>query len=218
MELKIVSRSDVSRPDFSKYDKELLATGNFSDVRLECGSKTYNLHKSIICNRCVWFRRALTGSYKEAKTNVVCLTTFSPEQVDIMVCYLYTGTLNIPSEIPTNDLLKLLVDFVVVADYFLLDAECHSAVLERMRWSLNGGGTKRRWPDFVEAVEHAYGLELVDNETPRLMEARKVLIDWYNEKHETARKKMGPGAFAFLTQVPPFALDVLLARDRDENK
>ena len=63
-----------------------------------------------------------------------------------------------------------------VADYFLLDAECHSAVLERMRWSLNGGGTKRRWPDFVEAVEHAYGLKLVDNETPRLMEARKVLV------------------------------------------
>ncbi|KAK7984802.1 hypothetical protein PG996_005959 [Apiospora saccharicola] len=191
MELKIVSRSDISRPDFSKYD-----------------------------------RQALTGNFKEAQTNIVTLTTFAPEQVEMLICYLYTGAsylmlvaaLNISSETATHELLKLLVDFVVVADYFLLDDECHAAVLERLRSCLSGGGTRRRWPEFVEAVEYAYGLHLADNETSRLLDARKVLVDWYNEKHETARKKIGPGAFSFLSQVPQFALDVLLARDRDEDK
>ncbi|KAK7962147.1 uncharacterized protein PG986_002972 [Apiospora aurea] len=179
MQLTIISRSDVSKPDFSRYDKELLETGNFSDVKLECGDKTWNLHKSIICSRCVWFQRALTGSYKEAQTNVVTLTTFSTEQVEVLICYIYTGTLNISSETATHDLLKLLVDFVVVADYFLLDAECHAAVLERLRSCLSGGGTRRRWPEFIEAVEYAYGLQLADSETPRLMDARKVLVRGY---------------------------------------
>ncbi|KAK8064699.1 hypothetical protein PG994_007337 [Apiospora phragmitis] len=126
--------------------------------------------------------------------------------------------LNISSETATHELLKLLVDFVVVADYFLLGDDCHAAVLERLRSCLSGGGTRRRWPEFVEAVEYAYGLELADSETPRLMDARKVLVGWYNEKHGTARKKIGPGAFLFLSQVPQFALDVLLARDRDEDE
>lgn len=85
------------------------------------------------------------------------------------------AALNISSETATNELLKLLVDFVVVADYFLLDAECHVAVLERLRSCLSGG-TRRRWPEFVEAVEYAYGIHLADSETPRLMDARNVLV------------------------------------------
>ncbi|KAK8008454.1 hypothetical protein PG991_011005 [Apiospora marii] len=85
------------------------------------------------------------------------------------------AALNISSETATHELLKLLVDFIVVADYFLLDAECHIAVLERIRSCLGGGGTRRRWPEFVEAVEYAYGIHLADSETPRLMDARNVL-------------------------------------------
>lgn len=54
----VCSSRKLTRPS------RLLETGNFSDVRLECGGQSWNLHKAIICNRCVWFRRALTGSYK----------------------------------------------------------------------------------------------------------------------------------------------------------
>lgn len=86
------------------------------------------------------------------------------------------AALNISSETATHELSRLLVDFVVVADYFLLDTECHVTVLERLRSCLSGGGTRRRWPEFVEAVEYAYGLHLADSETPRLMDARKVLV------------------------------------------
>lgn len=69
----------------------LLRTGLFSDVTVKCGDRTWNLHKNIICSRCDWFKKALTGQFKEASTNVIEINDFEPRLVGWLIEYLYKG-------------------------------------------------------------------------------------------------------------------------------
>ncbi|KAK6818868.1 hypothetical protein PG987_016321 [Apiospora arundinis] len=210
MELKIISRSDISRPDFSKYDKDRFARTGSHDKPREPDHVLPGASRDAYMLLIHW-KFVISALISMP----ICITPFPRRWLSNTLSIV---GLNITPETATSDLLMLLVDFVMVADYFLLDSECHVAVLERMRSCLSSGGTRRRWPEFIEAVKYAYGLQLADSETPRLIDARKVLVGWYNEKHETARKKLGSSAFSFLSQVPQFALDVLLARDKDEDE
>ena len=45
----------------------------------------------------MWFEKALTGSFEEAKTGVVEIRNFEPESVDWMVRYIYSGGKSAPS-------------------------------------------------------------------------------------------------------------------------
>lgn len=47
----------------SNIECSLLETGHFSDVVLVCGNHAWNVHRSIICKRCAWFEKALTGNF-----------------------------------------------------------------------------------------------------------------------------------------------------------
>lgn len=61
-------------------------------MTVKCGDRTWNLHKNILCSRSVWFEKALTGSFEEAKTGVVEIHNFEPEPVDWLVRYIYSGS------------------------------------------------------------------------------------------------------------------------------
>ena len=66
-------------------------------MTLKCGDRTWSLHKNILCSRSVWFEKALTGNFEEAKTGVIEIRTFDPEPVDWMVRYIYSGSKLAPS-------------------------------------------------------------------------------------------------------------------------
>ncbi|CAJ2500863.1 Uu.00g037160.m01.CDS01 [Anthostomella pinea] len=44
---------------YSNCDERLLISGILSDVKVICGDKTWNLHKTIICIRCPYFEKPL---------------------------------------------------------------------------------------------------------------------------------------------------------------
>lgn len=45
-------------------DLKLLESGNFADVTVTCGDKSWKVHKIILCSRSKWFEKALTGGFK----------------------------------------------------------------------------------------------------------------------------------------------------------
>lgn len=42
----------------------LFESGILADVEVKCGGHTWKLHKTILCTRSIWFKKALTGSFK----------------------------------------------------------------------------------------------------------------------------------------------------------
>lgn len=76
---------------FLSSDLQLLQTGLFSDVKVTCKDRTWNLHKNILCSRSQWFDRALNGHFVESKTGVVDITNFEPSEIDCLLAYVYTG-------------------------------------------------------------------------------------------------------------------------------
>lgn len=42
-------------------DLRLFESGLFSDVVVGCGSRSWNLHRNILCTRSIWFQKAVGG-------------------------------------------------------------------------------------------------------------------------------------------------------------
>ncbi|RYP48614.1 hypothetical protein DL768_005534 [Monosporascus sp. mg162] len=99
-------------------DEELLKTGFFSDVKVVCGHKTWELHKPILCTRSAFFKRALT------ETGCVELHEQDPTEVGWVITFIYTSK-------ASPDLTRLLEDqntmadtcvrLFTIGDYFGLD-------------------------------------------------------------------------------------------------
>lgn len=48
----------------------LLRSGNFADVEIVCGERTWKCHRAILTSRSVWFHKALSGPFQvRARTN-----------------------------------------------------------------------------------------------------------------------------------------------------
>ncbi|PGG95138.1 hypothetical protein AJ80_10017 [Polytolypa hystricis UAMH7299] len=83
-------------------------TGLFSDLTLCCQSKNFAIHRCIVCLQSEYFKKALTGDFKEASSRIINLDD-DPFIVEKIVQYLYganydddsspsEGRNNIPSE------------------------------------------------------------------------------------------------------------------------
>lgn len=53
----------VPATHFSSADKELLESGKWADAKIIANSKTYNVHKNVLCTRSKWFRKVLEGDF-----------------------------------------------------------------------------------------------------------------------------------------------------------
>ncbi|KAK8176899.1 hypothetical protein IWX90DRAFT_481955 [Phyllosticta citrichinensis] len=67
----------------------LLDSGLYTDATIECGGKTFHVHKAVICSQSDYFARAFnehTG-FKEANTSTVVLQEIHPSTVqEIIEC------------------------------------------------------------------------------------------------------------------------------------
>lgn len=74
-----------------KSYSDLLQSGLFSDAEVRCGSRTWKVHKAILCTRSEWFKKALMGHFKESATGIVTIEICSEDEVNLLLHYLYTG-------------------------------------------------------------------------------------------------------------------------------
>ncbi|KAI7774414.1 hypothetical protein LA080_008808 [Diaporthe eres] len=172
---------------FMESDLSLLESGHFSDVILRCGSKAWNIHKSIVCKRCVWFEKALTGSFEEAETQKITLTDIAPEPVDVVVRYLYSGAIDTDAvqKCDGDSIVSKFVSLWTVADFFLLEPlkkditsatedhfEGNIKVMCDAKWYIGGDEGKAIVQEFFSAAAATY------RDFPHAKPCREVLIDY----------------------------------------
>lgn len=203
----------------------LLESGLFSDVTVRCGDRTWNLHKNILCSRSIWFEKALTGNFEEAKSGIVNIENFEPEAIDSLIRYIYTGICDIPALSPTTAKTNFVSCFEVytVGDYFALFSLTKIALdtltvefdskIAPLQLNYDSGtptsesGISPDWlPELFEAIRLVYAdIPLFDTShtAPRLRAAFLSFVHaarFYFLQNEHFN--------AFLDEVPTFALDV----------
>ncbi|KAK6856547.1 hypothetical protein PG995_006734 [Apiospora arundinis] len=105
--------------------RELLSSGLFSDIKVIVGDKVWRAHKSILCTRSEYFKKAFTGQFKESQTGELEIHDQTPEDVHQILEYLYTCQLN-----SHESTLAQLLELHKVADYFSVDSLQYDIIAE----------------------------------------------------------------------------------------
>ncbi|MCJ1438124.1 hypothetical protein MMC27_007511 [Xylographa pallens] len=69
---------------------KLLNNSDYSDFTVKCGTKTWRIHRAIVCSRSKYFKRACDGDFKEAREAILTLVDEDPALIEEMLLYLYT--------------------------------------------------------------------------------------------------------------------------------
>ncbi|KAG6353626.1 hypothetical protein INS49_005334 [Diaporthe citri] len=109
-------------------DLRLFESGLFSDIVVECGPRSWNLHRNILCTRSVWFETAITGSYvvgqmklnQDAFDGVIRIEEQDPEAVEVCLRYIY-GAIDMATETRYRPVFKFCAELYRSADFFLLE-------------------------------------------------------------------------------------------------
>ncbi|KAF2846095.1 hypothetical protein T440DRAFT_522029 [Plenodomus tracheiphilus IPT5] len=71
--------------------KELLISGNFSDLTVICGTDVYKVHEVIVCSPTDFFARAVKFGGTGTERNEVQLPDDEPAMIKLFMQYLYEG-------------------------------------------------------------------------------------------------------------------------------
>ncbi|OBT80496.1 hypothetical protein VF21_00742 [Pseudogymnoascus sp. 05NY08] len=72
----------------------LLDSGKYSDMRITCQGRPWNVHRAVICTASPVFAAMVDGKFKEAQSGVIDLPADEPEIVEMMLRFLYQGKYN----------------------------------------------------------------------------------------------------------------------------
>ncbi|KAK4444730.1 BTB/POZ protein [Podospora aff. communis PSN243] len=123
---------------------EQFESGAFSDCRIKCGARVWNLHKVILTARCRFFEAALGGIFKESQTSEVFLDEEDPEILDQALRYIYSCNASHVDKLIIDDdnsdlslkAYKTYIPLYVLADFLQLPGLCrdlHSRLHDRNR-------------------------------------------------------------------------------------
>ena len=87
--------------------------GDFTDFILKAGDKAVECHRVIIAANSPHLKTMLKSNMKETKEYQACLDNISPNALDVVMKYMYTGETRIPKD--------LLRDVVEAADFLQMD-------------------------------------------------------------------------------------------------
>ncbi|KAI0411704.1 hypothetical protein F5X98DRAFT_383417 [Xylaria grammica] len=127
------------RSELSGSNEELLNSGLFADVTVQCKARKWKVHRSILSIRCEFFRRALEPDrFKESAEMHVEICEQDPDRVYWVIYFIYTGRLPGGALVYLEDDIigmQTCVELFEIADFFTLSTLCTHArdvLLEHM--------------------------------------------------------------------------------------
>ncbi|KAK6856546.1 hypothetical protein PG995_006733 [Apiospora arundinis] len=79
----------VNQEKHSTYgsDIDLYQTGKYSDIKVRCEDRTWNLHRAVICQRCPYFEKAFSGAFIDSLSDVCRPVPASLRKATFRECY-----------------------------------------------------------------------------------------------------------------------------------
>ncbi|RYO96223.1 hypothetical protein DL765_011648 [Monosporascus sp. GIB2] len=202
----------------TEQDRRLLASKLFSDVVVNCRTRSWRLHRSILCSRSHYFRAALAGPFQEAETREIDLSEHDEETIDRLLTWIYTKQLPPTVSFHGGTCYETAVKLFVAADFCLvreLREDCLEA-LERSVWE-QALRTQRQFdaaPDKTAFLKTGGDLDNLFRGVRAAYEAdfgvlKDVFIDFMRDTHFWPATDR---AFQehLLARLPRFSHDVLL--------
>ena len=106
--------------------EEFMLEETFTDFKLTVGSKIFHTHKLILGIHSEYFYRLLLSGMKETSQNEMEFKDMDPEIFQIIINYIYSGTLECDLDDETLTEVYLVANMLQILD---LEAECIAAIL-----------------------------------------------------------------------------------------
>lgn len=87
--LKLDTKMDAPNAELLSAFASLLSSGKYSDLTVQCGERSWAVHKAVICSRSGFFDGACSHPFKESATGVIDLSEDDAEAVEHMINYFY---------------------------------------------------------------------------------------------------------------------------------
>jgi len=103
---------------------KLLKDGLLSDVTIACGDSLFKCHRAILAARSKYFETMFSGGMAESNQNSVTLSDVGAKTFELLLHYIYTGSVSQSADLLSTELL-------ILADRFLLEdlkSKCEVAI------------------------------------------------------------------------------------------
>ena len=175
---KLQVPSDLA--DLGRHMDSVRKEGFLTDFTLVAGEREFKVHKVVLATQSTVFRRMIETDMKESQDNCITIRDFTPEVVEELVTYLYTGMCSFPDSLEgiKEDLLRIankyellhlkalseealcealnsenVVDTLVLADMHSADqlkSACLTFIKDRISYVLDSPG----WHRLKDNEEH----------------------------------------------------------------
>ncbi|KAM0716713.1 hypothetical protein Q7P37_008158 [Cladosporium fusiforme] len=96
----------------------LLESGIFSDLTITCQGYEFRVHKVILCAQSEYFRKLLTGPFKEANSDTIDFPEDDPYDLEMLIYFLYNSRLHYGGDQDAIYVLELDVRLYMIADKY----------------------------------------------------------------------------------------------------
>ncbi|KAK8097109.1 hypothetical protein PG999_013053 [Apiospora kogelbergensis] len=192
-------KSGESHTPVENCDKKLFEEGLFSDLKVVCGGRVWNLHRNILASRCDWFSKALGSKFRESHTQEITIQEFDPGDMDLLLESIYVGV--------------ICIRIYDLADFFLLPQVQECAVSQFRRYNMRKCGPLQNqyWTHDIENIEEImYDLRAAYGQNTLAGQVFRGLMRTF--VHETRYRFFRCRQFIeLLGEIPTLAADVLTA-------
>ncbi|RMY86141.1 hypothetical protein D0864_07137 [Hortaea werneckii] len=140
-------------PSVKEALQKCFETGEYADMTITCSGRTWQVHKVVVCSQVPFFAKAVTGKFKvrhirkksmirllilrqEARNSCIDLVGDDPSTVDVMLRWLYYGTLHFQECWPSDMCgTRFLARCYKIADKYLL-ADLRTSASQKLRSTL----------------------------------------------------------------------------------
>jgi hypothetical protein len=155
-------------------------------VSIVTKDQTYILTKQLVCSSSAVFDATFNGPFKESSTLKLQLEDITKEQFDLVIQWIYAGSLKIGSQSGTlpSALLSQYISFVKLADRFDLYGD-FSSIYEKVARILSGNGDNTLTAEHIRAR-----LELPRGHILRNTVAKRCALCFLEDKEFKFKKEL----------------------------